>query len=157
MSRNRMPWHLTLVLVGGLAFLSGCTGNSQLAQPSIAGSFSSGIGSLPGESSPDRQRITYQGAFTNNGNAPVTGWKVELVIAPEIQPRMQNSEHVVSPAPGAPGYTPNLQPGASIEVTGFIDFDATGMSKQVLSGIAEPLVVRILDGSGRELARMPNR
>lgn len=156
MKTPRSLWLSVVVLLvfGATPLLSGCVQQSdQAGQPRIAADLLVAFGGIPGEPPTDRQRISYEASFTNIGTAPVRGWRWEVVIAPEIQTRLIRAEQRIDPDPGPSAASRDWHPGETVKITGYLDLNTEGMSKEYLAAIAEPVVIRIMDADGREVFR----
>lgn len=153
---------------GGLAALHGGVSSARLCppdqtaqveKPRIAADMLLTTGGVPGAPPTDRQRVTYRTyriMLTNNGSAPIRGWNWEISIAPELRSRLIRAEQSIDPDPESSPALPVWHPGETFKITGYLDLNTEGLSKQYLEAV-EPVVIRIMDADGREIFRFPRK
>jgi len=80
-----------------------------------------------------------------------------MVIPPEVEARLIRTEQKVDPDPVAPSILPDLPPGETVKIAGYLDLNAEGLSKRDLVTLADSITLRIVGADGRELLSFPRR
>lgn len=70
-----------------------------------------------------------------------------------LRSRLIRAEQSIDPDPESSPALPVWHPGETVKITGYLDLNTEGMSKEYLATIAEPVVIRIMDADGREVFR----
>ncbi|MHB9146769.1 MAG: hypothetical protein ACYC5Y_15765 [Symbiobacteriia bacterium] len=140
---------LLIFTLTGLA----CSRDVYADKPRIGGSLVSGFGAIPGDSSIERQRFGYEVSLSNTGATLPAGWRWEVTVSPELLTRALTVQQ--DPASGTARKDSAWVQGETLGLKGYVDFNAAGLTKDTISAIKEPVVVRIIDSAGAEVARIP--